>query len=256
MAAQQARELASSCAHPRAVLIPGPMDPIPGRWVEQIVRVTPMYARQTDLSAVAAAVGRPRNHVRRELESTDPYVLANLLRARRAVLVEGPTDRAVFEVLLQRSGLNFTVVAAHGKVQLAALRSLAAQLGVATYVIFDGDAGPLPAAPSTAHRVRQTRRTQTLALTTALPCSQEQADWSCGDPGSIGPFWCAWEESLETELSTWPSFMAALEATGVALADKNHGALRAAAQEADLHDLPESFGTLIQTLRKSRIHQM
>lgn len=244
--------MAAACSHGHVLLLPDPADPIPGEWVEHLARVTPVGVLRPDMAALARVLNRPRNQVLRELWGSDPHGLAQLLRAQHAVLVEGPTDRAVFSVLLRRWGLGHcTVVTAHSKVRLAALRALAEQLGVRTYVIFDGDAGPTPPSAAQAHRVRLTRQVQTAALTATLPSPGEQEDWMCGDQGVVGPHWCAWEENLETELQRWPTFLSALRERAGDLAAKDPAALGAAAERASLTDLPESFRQLLEVLRVS-----
>ncbi|NKE08420.1 MULTISPECIES: TOPRIM nucleotidyl transferase/hydrolase domain-containing protein [Kocuria] len=251
-AAGQAKHMATACGHRNALLLPDPADPLPGEWIVHLARVTPVGVLRPDMAALATALNRPRNQVLRELWGTDPADLAQLLRAQHAVLVEGPTDRTVFSVLLRRWGLGHcTVVTAHSKVRLAALRALAEQLGVRTYVIFDGDGGALPPHAAKAHRVLRTRQVQTAALTATLPCPSEQASWGCGDPGVVGPHWAAWQENLETELQTWPTFLAALREQDADLSAKDPAALGAAVERASLTDLPESFRQMLERLRVS-----
>lgn len=252
-AATQAKHVATACGHRQVLLLPAPADPVPPEWVEHLVRVTPDKVLRVDVAALATVLGRTRNHVLRELWGTDPHELSALLRAQHAVLVEGSTDRAVFSVLLRRWGLErYSVVTAHSKVRLAALRALAEQLGVETYVIFDGDGGPTSPSAAKAHRVRLTRQTQTAALTATLPCDGTQEHWACGDQGVVGSQWCAWQEDLEAELQQWPTFLAALRDQGSDLAAKNAGALQAAVEQASSADLPESFRRVLRTLRTAR----
>lgn len=250
-AARRAQAVASVCGHPRVVLIPDPADPLPGEWAGHLARLTPDSIHFSDVSALATHLGKPRNNLARELASTSAHSLAALVGATRALLVEGSTDRALFSVLLRRWGLlTSTAVAANSKVRLAGLYALSAQLGVPTYVVFDGDGGAAQTPGSKAHHVQRTRHIQSAALTSALPSPDGQATWTCGDPGSVGPQWCVWEENLEAELAQWPSFVSALKSTGATLGAKDPKALATAAEQARLSDLPEQFSQLEVVLRQ------
>lgn len=250
-AARRAQAVASACGHPRVVLIPDPVDPLPGEWAGHLARLTPDSIHFSDVPALATHLGKPRNNLTRELAGTSAHSLAALVGATQALLVEGSTDRAIFSVLLRRWGLHTsTAVAANSKVRLAGLYALSTQLGVPTYVVFDGDGGAALAPGSKAHHVQRTRHIQSAALTNVLPSPDGQAAWACGDPGSVGPHWCAWEENLEAELARWPSFMSALKSTGATLGAKDAKALATAAEQARLSDLPKPFSQLEMVLRQ------
>lgn len=238
-----ARRLAADCGQRDLLVLPGDDDLIPPEWAETVIRIPPCGSAgsfRADVGSVARELGRSRNDVFRELTSTDALSFTRLIRAERAVLVEGRTDRAVFEVLIRRFALpGIAVVAAHSKVRMAALNLLATRLGVRTYVVFDGDGGPIPTGPAMAHRVARTRRIQTENLLRGL--APQEAGWEFGGPSTAGSRWCAFSADLEAQLSAWPSFMAALGALGEELAAKNHRTLRTAAVRAELEDMPPAL---------------
>lgn len=239
--------------------VPGPRDPVPGQWLPHLARVTPQGRFQVDLVELATTLGRSRNGVFRELSSTNPAALAELLRSTRVLLVEGVTDRAVLEVLVGRWGIgDLTVVPAGSKVRLAGMAALARQLGIPTYVVFDGDGGTPPTATSKAHRMQRSRQQQTEALLRTLAVFTPAVDWKFGDPTVVGPYWCAWGTTLEAELSAWGGFISAAwrrvaesPGTGPLPEDplpKNGAFLRDATRRADLEDLPNSFRRLLHRL--------
>lgn len=57
-----------------------------------------------------------------------------------------------------------------------------------------------------------------------------------------------WGDDLEAERALWPSFMAALDESRGRLRQKNALIYRAAAQEADIADAPDSLRAAIEAL--------
>lgn len=266
----RARRFTAACGGSGVIVIPGSKDPIPGGWLHLLIRVTPRDIHIADMTKLALSLNRSRNAVVQELTSADPASLGTLMRARRVVLVEGKTDVAVFATLVRRWGLtDLTVVAAHSKVRLAALRAVALQLGVQIYVIFDGDGGSIEAPAASAHRIRTTRKRQTVNLMAALPpCEMpegpeatashparaeaglRQEAWQFGAASRVTPSWCAWQDTVESELAHWPSFRTALVAQGGSLGAKDPVTLAAAAAAAGFTDAPEIVHLLERALRR------
>lgn len=249
-----AKSLAASCGNDHVLLLPGPKDFLAPEWLETVVRISPRGFHWAHLSTVAAALGRPRNDVHRELCATPAQSFTDLARARDVLLVEGRTDQAVFQTLLSRCDLSrVTVVPAHSKVRLAALYQLGLSWGTEAYVLFDGDGGAttrsglaLARGSAREHRVIGTRATQTRHLLNGLGDQREA--WRFGEPSVVGSRWCALATTLEDTLGQWPSFMAALAACGTDLAAKDHRALRQAAATADLTDMPPELHRLRDVL--------
>lgn len=224
----------------RPVVLSGPSDAIPPALLESTVRVGRTGVRRLHLGALAAELGRPRNDLVRELATAAPETISRLLRARRALLVEGPTDHAVLETVLRRLGDTATeVIPAGSKVRLAALHGLSGAFGIAHHVLFDGDGGPVAGGPARRHRVLRSRRGATACLLAALEPSGSA--WRFGDPTRIGERWSVLGVDLEDELAHWPSFLGALSAHGWQLRSKRPVQLGRAAAAAQLADLPSSF---------------
>lgn len=224
----------------RLVVLASPVDSLHPALLESTVRVTRCGVHGLRLSALAAELGRPRNEVARELGTVSPETLSRLLRARRALLVEGPTDRAVLQTVLRRLGDTATeVIPAGSKVRLATHHALSSAFGITHHVLFDGDGGPVAGGPAQRHRVIRSRRSATDSLLVALEPSG--CAWSFGGPTVIGERWSAFGTDLEAELANWPSFLSALSAHGGQLRSKHGAQLQRAAAAARLADLPSSF---------------
>lgn len=230
----------AQCEGRRLVVLAGPADGIPPALLESTVRVSRTGVHRLRLSALAADLGRPRNDLVRELATAAPETITRLLRARRALLVEGPTDRAVLETVLRRLDDTATeVIPAGSKVRLAALHGLSSAFGIAHHVLFDGDGGPVVGGPARRHRVVRSRRSATESLLLVLEPSG--GAWRFGDPTLIGGGWSVFAADLEDELAGWPSFLSALSRHGGQLRSKRREQLGRAAAAAQLADLPSSF---------------
>lgn len=230
----------------RAAVLLAAGDPIAPSRLESVVRVDRDGAHRVRLAALARALGRPRNHVARELSAVPPATLGELASCARALLVEGATDRAVLRVLLERLGEEHAIVVAAGsKDRLAALHLVLRALAIPHHVLFDGDGGPIPGGPAQRHRILRSRREATESLVAVLGAdgapAGPAATWGFGDPTAVGRAWSAFGVDLEDELSRWPSFLAALAERGVPLAAKRSAALESAARRAELADCPSSF---------------
>lgn len=220
--------------------------PVPPARAESALRLTSAGARRLRLQDLARAVGRPRNHVARELASVPDPELGRMLSSPRTLLVEGTTDQAVLQHLLVRAGDTLSLVHPAGsKTRLAVLHHLHLALEIPHHVLFDGDGGPIQGTSTVRHRVLRSRREATRALLASLragaPVDDSTGDWGFGGPTVVGAAWSALETDLEDELSRWPSFMAALRASGGSLGAKRPEHLAAAAASAELADLPSSF---------------
>ena len=240
---------------------PGPAGPpVPAAQLESVVRLTRDGPRAVRLHELARSMGRPRNHVARELAAIHDDDLGRMLASPRTLLVEGSTDQAVLEHLLRRCGDRLSLVQPAGsKTRLAVLHRLHLALRIPHHVLFDGDGGPVDGSSTVRHRVLRSRREATRSLVATLHAAGDPqtagasdmrredpavAGWDFGGPTVVGAAWSALAVDLEDELSRWPSFLAALRARGGSLAGKRPERVARAAQEAELTDLPAPFRAL------------
>jgi putative ATP-dependent endonuclease of OLD family len=217
--------------------------------------------KSTTVEAVASAAGVEGLKVQRVVEKELPRTFSEGFFADCVVFVEGDTDRVVLEVLSQRLGksldANGTAVLATGsKENLKVPFKLLDLVGIPVYVIADADADgaerkhPDDAAKRAA--AAGSHKIATDALLAWLPqCESARIGtlpYSWGDPTTITDRWCVLRDDLEAELGTWPEYMTELEVNGEQLRSKNVAAVRAAACDADLEELPDILRELIMAL--------
>jgi hypothetical protein len=174
---------------------------------------------------VAATLGTSTARARRLAHTALPAGFVRSVRGAAAVvLVEGPTDVAVLQVLLP----GVPVVAAGGKNVLPLAAAVASALGAAAHVVLDADSGGWRRAgnPGLA-RVNHRRATE--RVLTALGAV----------PRTVLP------DDLEAELAGWPSFLEALRNSGSTLLEKDPRAYAQAAARAGRTDLPDALHRLV-----------
>ena len=167
-----------------------------------------MVSEET-VAQVAASLGISTNRARRLAHTALPAgFVRSVSGAPRALLVEGPTDVAVFSALL-----DVPVVAVGGKHVLPLAVAVARALGCEPRTVLDADA----------HHHRAHRGSERLL------------DQLAGTPVHVLPV------DLETALSQWPSFLDALHRNGSDLSRKDPVAYAAAARTAVRDDLPAAL---------------
>jgi hypothetical protein len=101
--------------------------------------------RSTSIDAVELCLAGKVNSVREQLTAVAESRLSEALFSSAAVLVEGGTEKAVFEGLAEKkdqislfsSGITIVDVGGKGNIMLAHV--ILSQLGIPCYVVFDGD---------------------------------------------------------------------------------------------------------------------
>lgn len=142
--------------------------------------------------------------------------VAEAVFAKAVVLVEGDSDVGLLQGLADRSGgfdeLGIAVVKGHNKRQLLIPWAILSELGVPSFVVFDGDAG-LGARMlangkdvADAHAAQcAARRENALVLRTLGVQGVEEP------PTEVHVTHAVFADTLETELAAWPGFEAAVE---------------------------------------------
>ena len=136
--------------------------------------------------------------------------------AKAVVLVEGNSDVGLLQGVADRSGgldsLGIAVVEGHNKRQLLIPWAILSELGVPSYVVFDGDAGirerMLANGKDVAHAdeaQRAARRENVLVLRTLGAAGVEEP------PTQVQATHAVFAETLEIELAAWPGFQDAVE---------------------------------------------
>ncbi|QHC69897.1 AAA family ATPase [Rathayibacter sp. VKM Ac-2801] len=220
--------------------------------------------------SVAAASSIDAEKIAKEIVARVPTEFSEGFFADAVVLVEGQTDRIVMEALASVRGsdldrLGITVLSVEGKGGLRIARAILDALGVPTYVMADGDHGTagrkvyrdktddeVLAARKNAHG---SHRAATDTLVASLPLVSEAArgalPYSFGDPTVVSEGFTIWKDDIEEELGSWPSFVAALDAAGIALAarsNKNLLAYRNAVFAASTDDVPDVLKSAVDEI--------
>ncbi|MFD0482642.1 hypothetical protein ACFQ46_08570 [Kineococcus sp. GCM10028916] len=158
---------------------------------------------------VAASLRISTNRARRLAHTALPAgFVRSVSRTSEALLVEGPTDVAVFSALV-----DVPVLAVGGKNVLPLAVAVARAHGCEPRVVLDADA----------HHHRAHRGSERLL------------DLLSGTVVHVLPV------DLEAALRDWPSFLAALHRTGSGLGAKDPAAYAAAVGEARRDDLPPAL---------------
>lgn len=219
------------------------------------------------VTSVASASGLDEDKIEKAIVASVPTEFSEGFFADAVVLVEGQTDRIVLEAVATRLGkdldrLGVTVLSVEGKGGLRVARAILCALGIPTYVLADGDFGTsarktyrdkseeeVAEARAQAHG---SHKAATEGLLAALPMTSASSHgalpYAFGDPSVVCGDFTMWRDDIEEELSSWPSFDAALTAVGITLAsrsNKNLLAYRNAALAADDADLPQVLKAVV-----------
>jgi hypothetical protein len=179
--------------------------------------------------------------------------------SRATVVVEGPTDAAFLTGLAERGGdldsAGIAVVPVGGKSNLLLPWAILSELGVPTYVVFDGDA-------SIGERMRLTGKDEAdvaaetakaqrdnLVILTALAVPAEAWPETTVSAGLTLS-----SDLLETELTSWTGFDDALDAAEKTLEEyreKSDDAYRLAAART-VEDPPQVFADMLDAILELR----
>lgn len=226
-------------------------------------RETTVKSRGT-VAQVLDLSGRSLEQVNKAIHVHLPGTFSEGFFGEGTILVEGDTDRVVLEVLAERMGtpldvLGRTIVSAGGKQSLPIAYALLTSLGVPSYPVLDGDYfGAMRRFKGDPEKVQEqenshkSHKKQTEDLLGQLPTGASaivgSAPHMFGDPTSVTDRYTVWNDDIETELSSWPSFSTALTAAGGALRTKNFAAYKDAAMAADVDDIPTSLRTCVEAI--------
>jgi putative ATP-dependent endonuclease of the OLD family len=216
----------------------------------------------TTLDAVAAEAGAPEAQVTRAVEKELPRTFSEGFFADAVVLVEGDTDRVVYEVIADRTGqaldsAGIALLAMGGKENMHIPFVILRELGIPAYVVADCDALGATrrhsADKAKEEGADESHRKATESVLSWLPASEPvgvgAVPFAYGDPSLVASHFALLHDDLESELEKWPSFMASLTENGGSLRKKDVATYRAAAIEASIEDMPEIFGHLVSTMR-------
>lgn len=181
--------------------------------------------------------------------------LAEAVFANAVLLVEGRSDAGFLHGLADRGGgldaAGVAVVAVMGKHQILLPFAILEELGVPTYVIFDGDAdletrmaGRGKAAADSVKSLNDSR-SQNRQILCALGSSPEDQPES-----QVHDRFAVLRDSLEAEFSSWPQFtdrLAELQTQDGDWRGKSEDAYRQAAADA-AGDAPQLFSELLQAV--------
>jgi putative ATP-dependent endonuclease of the OLD family len=217
------------------------------------------------VAAVAAMGGWDEARIRQHLERLVPTHVSEAFFAEGAVLVEGVTEKVIFEeaarlldVDLDRLGI--AIVECGGKENISVVDALIRHLGIRTSLVFDGDYF-VPDDPDPEKRVRQERRATSFRSSTTRLVDwlvsagiQSQAErYEFGAPTRLEADHVILREHLNVEIAGWSSLVAALDDLGESPKTKNPYALRAAASLARVEDMPQSIQHVV-TMAESMHH--
>lgn len=221
------------------------------------------------LAEVAKIAESTEDKVEKIVQKRLPTTFAEGFFADAAVLLEGDTDVAVLTAIAEKKGQPFDVagvclIYVEGKEAIAVPHAIMTQLGVPVYVITDGDdlnAGlKYPESQDVNVADNKSKREQahnshqnaTAKLVKWLPedatAVSGNVPYGFGDPSVISTKYTIWNNDIESELESWPSFIAALKSGGFSLRCKNLMAYRAAVLDASLDDMPASLGTAVDAI--------
>jgi hypothetical protein len=190
-----------------------------------------------------------RDHILTRVRIAMARGLEQAVFAKAAVVVEGVTDAALLEGLGERVGkafdaLGIAFVPTNGKTRLLLPWAILEELGVRTYVIFDGDAGLRHSHGPEHAKVIDSQRWNK-AILDALGHEPNPQP-----PTTVTDSFACYEDTLETELGQWLDFEVQRErvvSDQGDYRDKSDDAYRAAAASA-AGPVPGVFSDLLTAI--------
>lgn len=221
------------------------------------------------IADVAEIAGCTEDAVEKIVQKRLSTTFAEGFFADAAVLLEGDTDVAVLTAIAEKKDQPFDaagvcLIDVGGKTAIAIPHAIMTRLGVPLYVVGDGDylnAGlKTPESQDAAkpdnrgkrEQAHRSHQSQTETLVDWLPDDAAavygSVPYCFGDPSVISTKYTIWNNDIETELESWPSFIAALNTGGFSLRCKNLLAYRAAVLDANLDDMPASLCVAVNAI--------
>lgn len=182
--------------------------------------------------------------------------LAEAVFARAVLIGEGRTDGGFLQGIADRSGGfdidGIAVVFGMGKTQLPIPWAILTELGIHTFVVFDGDAGR-------AERLRQEGKPEHEIARAELdvPCENRNLLTTLGvaadddPPTTVGETYAVFRDTLEAETLGWEGYPAELERCQAELGDwrrKSEDVYRLAAVTTAA-DPPDVFSRIVDAVR-------
>lgn len=214
----------------------------------------------TSLEDVATAASKTVEQVKKIVEKRLPTTFSEGFFADAIVLVEGETDKAVLEAIAELKqkpldAFGISVLDMAGKESIAIPKYMMEKFDIPTYLIADGDslgaARKHTANAGKRANAHETHRQSTNGILTLLPASTAilgAIPYTFEDSTIVCNHYTIWEDDIENELESWPSFMAALSANGHVIRDKDLLAYRTAVMEADLADIPAPLEEAVEAI--------
>jgi putative ATP-dependent endonuclease of OLD family len=169
----------------------------------------------------------------------------------------------VLEELAQKLGRPFdaagiSVLDMSGKGNLRIPAIMLQKLGIPTYIVADGDAlgaarkYPDPGDAAAAAIVHGSHKGDTDSLMAWLPASTTATHgmlpYAFEDGSVVTANYAVWEDDVENELASWPSFVAAQSANSHQVRQKDMLAYRVDVVDSDTTDVPASLSALVDAI--------
>jgi len=183
--------------------------------------------------------------------------VAEAVFAKAVLILEGKSDAGFMHGLADRHGgfdaMGVAVVAGNSKRQLLVPWAILAELGVPSYVVFDGDAGiaarmlGVGKSEQKAKAAEAHERQETEIVLSTLGGTAELLPST-----TVTPAYAMFADTLETEAASWDGFTAAAEAASDELGDwrgKSEDVYRQVAAQLGAEP-PKPFRDIIANVRK------
>ena len=190
-----------------------------------------------------------------------PRTFSESFFADAVVLVEGETDKIIIEGIADLLNINLdakgiSIVDVSSKENLRLAYAILNSLDVQTFIVVDGDA----LGAEREHkgnqveidRAKASHRNSTEKIINWLPSCvaiKGVVPYKFEDPTAIYKHFSFWHDDLESELTSWESFKAALVRNGGELRKRKDVAkYKAGVMDAVISDLPENLKILIDAI--------
>ncbi len=213
----------------------------------------------TSIADVAAKAGCAEAQVEKIVAKRLPNTFAEGFFSDVVVLVEGDTDKVVLETVAEMMGTpldvaGISVLDMSGKEGIAVPLEILNALGIAAYVVADGDGLGYTRKPASRQaQAKASHQQSTETLCARLPMSSTTVrrgalPYSFGDPSLVTDDFTIWIDDVEEELAAWPSFVTELTSAGGELRSKDLLAYRTALLDAEIAELPQNLRACVEAL--------
>ena len=212
---------------------------------------------RASLRAVKELADKPDSDVQKVVQKILPTSFSEGFFSDRVVLVEGDTDKAVLEIVASKCGRDLdangvSVVDVGGKTSLRIPFAILSSLGIATYIVVDGDAkgserGRHAMGSPGQIEARASHEKQTEDVIAWIP-EAATVNATFDAPSEIASTFTLWHDDIEAELEQWPSFMSSLAACGGRIREKTMANYRSAALGANIEDMPTTLRSCVEAV--------